>query len=63
MRTFQGIAIARGFAIGPVYQFQKVEIHIEEKVVSNPEQEIDRLEMALVVAVKQIQEVHEKEKN
>jgi phosphoenolpyruvate-protein phosphotransferase (PTS system enzyme I) len=62
MKQVQGIAAARGFAIGPVFQFHQVDLRVERRTVTKPEQEIIRLEQALVVATKQVQAVYEKAK-
>jgi phosphotransferase system enzyme I (PtsI) len=62
MKQVQGIAAARGFAIGPVFQFHQVDLHVERRTVTKPEQEITRLEQALAVATNQVQAVYEKAK-
>jgi phosphotransferase system enzyme I (PtsI) len=62
MKQVQGIAAARGFAIGPVFQFHQVDLRVERQTIAKPEQEIARLEQALVVATNQVQVVYEKAK-
>jgi phosphotransferase system enzyme I (PtsI) len=62
MKQVQGIAAARGFAIGPIFQFRQVDLRVERHTVAKPEQEITRLEQALVIATNQVQAVYEKAK-
>jgi phosphoenolpyruvate-protein phosphotransferase len=60
MREIQGIAAARGFAIGPVFQFIQVEVQVEQYKVDDPGEEIKRLEKAVIAAAEQVQAVFEK---
>ncbi len=62
MKQIKGIAAARGFAIGPVFQFQKVNLHLERYTISKPDDEVKRLDQAVVFASMQVQAVYEKAK-
>ena len=62
MKQIKGIAAARGFAIGPVFQFQKVNLHLERSTISKPDDEVKRLDQAVVFASMQVQAVYEKAK-
>jgi len=62
MKQIQGIAAARGFAIGPVFQFHKVNLHPERYTIAKPKDEVKRLDQALVVAATQVQAVYVKAK-
>jgi len=59
MKQIQGIAAARGFAIGPVFHFQQVDLRVEKNFISDPDEEINRLEQAVLAATKQVQDVYE----
>jgi phosphotransferase system enzyme I (PtsI) len=59
MKEIQGVAAGRGFAIGPVFQFHQVDLRVESRTVSDPDEEIARLERAVHAAAKQIQAVYE----
>jgi phosphotransferase system enzyme I (PtsI) len=58
MKQIQGIATARGFAIGPVFHFQQVDLRVEKNFISDPDEEINRLDQALLAATKQMQDVY-----
>lgn len=60
MKQFNGIAAARGIAIGSIFQFHQEDPHVDARIVDSPEQEIARFEKALQAAAVQIQAVYEK---
>jgi phosphotransferase system enzyme I (PtsI) len=62
MKQAVGIAAARGIAIGPVFQFNQVDLLVEYRTISQPDVEVSRFEEALRIAVEQIQLVYEKAK-
>jgi phosphoenolpyruvate-protein phosphotransferase len=62
MKQIQGIAAARGIAFGPIFRFRTVDLHVEQKVIADPDQEILRVEQALVTAREQVQDIYESTK-
>jgi phosphoenolpyruvate-protein phosphotransferase (PTS system enzyme I) len=62
VKQIQGIAAARGFAVGPAYQFHKADLQVNTVVIADPKEEIKRFEKALVTATEQVQAVYEKAK-
>lgn len=60
MIQFNGIAAARGIAIGPIFQLHQEDLQIESHIADSPEQEISRFEKALQAAELQIRGVYEK---
>jgi phosphotransferase system enzyme I (PtsI) len=63
MKEFKGIASSRGIAIGPVFQFRRVELKIETCQNQDPFTEWSRLESALDTARSQLSQIHEKALN
>lgn len=59
MKQIQGIAAARGFAYGPVFQFHHVDLRVEKYIIPDPDLELTRFEQAVLTAIKQIQEVYQ----
>jgi phosphotransferase system enzyme I (PtsI) len=62
MKTLKGIAASIGFAIGPVFLYQREEIRIESCQVEDVSVEWQRLEHALSIAKQQLSLVYEKAK-
>lgn len=62
MKQIQGIAAARGIAFGPVFQFRPVDLQVEQKIITDPDHEIDRVEQARSAASKQMQDIYESTK-
>ncbi len=62
MRQIQGIAAARGFAIGPAFQFLQINTQVEQYKIDDPGKEIKRLEKAVAIATEQVRAVFEKAK-
>lgn len=60
MKTLAGIPASRGVCIGPVFQFVRQEIIIEDFKAENPSAELARLEKALSTARDQISTIYEK---
>ena len=60
MKSLQGIAASRGIAIGPAFQFVRVDLCFERHVVEDPAAEWARFESALVTAQEQLAEVYAK---
>ena len=59
MKQIQGIAAARGIAVGPVFQFHQVDVRVDRYVVADPGEEIKRLEKAVLAAAGEIQSIVE----
>ncbi|MEE8391997.1 MAG: phosphoenolpyruvate--protein phosphotransferase [Anaerolineae bacterium] len=57
MKTLGGIAASRGIAIGPVFRFQKADLHFDRCTVLDPAAEWARFQVALEVAGEQIARV------
>ena len=53
----QGIGASPGIAIGPTFQFAKVEVDVERREVEDPEAEWERFEAALEKAREQLEQV------
>jgi phosphotransferase system enzyme I (PtsI) len=62
VKEIQGIAAAKGIAIGPVFQFQPVDLRVERYIVADPDEEIKRLDKAVVTAAEEVRKVYEKAK-
>lgn len=60
MKRLPGIPASRGICVGPVFQFVRQEIVVEEKCVDNPQAEINRLENAISKAKYQISLIYQK---
>jgi phosphotransferase system enzyme I (PtsI) len=60
MKSLKGIPASRGICIGPVFQFVRQEIVVEEKCVDDPQSETQRLESAVAAAKKQISLIYQK---
>ena len=58
MKQLQGIAAARGIAIGPIFQFEQFDLRVEQRTVAQPAEEIQRLERAILTATAQVQETY-----
>lgn len=63
MKQIQGIAAARGIAFGPILHFRPVDLHVEQKIITDHDREIDRVEQALLTASSQVQDIYESAKN
>lgn len=60
MKRLAGIPASRGICIGPVFQFVRQVLLVEEKSVDNPQAEIRRLENAISTAKYQITLIYQK---
>ena len=60
MIKLEGTGASRGIAIGPVFQFKRVELIVSPCVVTDTEAEIIRLNQAIDLAEVQLKQVHEK---
>jgi phosphoenolpyruvate-protein phosphotransferase (PTS system enzyme I) len=60
MIKLEGTGASRGIAIGPVFQFKRVELIVSPCLVTDIEAEIIRLNKAIDLAEVQLKEVHEK---
>ncbi len=60
MKEIQGIAAARGFALGPAFQLRPLNLEVKRRTVQTPGPELDRLEQAMSAAALQVEEVHQK---
>jgi phosphotransferase system enzyme I (PtsI) len=60
MKRLPGIPASRGICIGPVFQFVRQEIVVEEKHIESPQAEINRLENAVSKAKYQISLIYQK---
>jgi len=60
MKRLTGVAASRGICIGPVFQFVRKNLEFETIRVENPEEEIKRLQDALIQAKQEIQDIYEK---
>jgi phosphotransferase system enzyme I (PtsI) len=60
MKRLPGIPASRGICIGPVFQFVRQEIVVEEKCIDNSQAEINRLENAVSKAKYQISLIYQK---
>ncbi|MCE1252764.1 MAG: phosphoenolpyruvate--protein phosphotransferase [Anaerolineae bacterium] len=63
MIQLHGIASARGIAVGPVYQFQQVNLVVERKSCPASDLELIRFDEAVQAALNQIEAVFTKAKN
>lgn len=62
MKTLHGIAASRGIAIGPVFQFHRVELNVERQTVTEPAAEWARFRAALKEASAQLEGIYQKAK-
>jgi phosphoenolpyruvate-protein phosphotransferase (PTS system enzyme I) len=62
MKNFTGIAASLGFAIGPVFLYERQELVIDDSKVDNISLEVQRLEKAITVAKQQLAHVYEQAK-
>jgi phosphotransferase system enzyme I (PtsI) len=60
MKKLAGIAASRGICIGPVFQFIRQELIVEERCVDDSEGELKKLENAIMEADRQISVIYEK---
>ena len=60
MKELSGIPSSRGIGIGPVFQFIRQELIIEDKSNIKPEEELKRLSAAISSAKEQINAIYEK---
>ena len=60
MIKLEGTGASRGIAIGPVFQFKRIELIVSPCVVTDTEAEIIRLNEAIDLAEAQLKQVHEK---
>ena len=60
MKELAGIPASRGIGIGPIFQFVRQELIIEEKSNIEPEEELKRLYIAISTAKDQIDSIYEK---
>ena len=60
MKNLTGIPASRGICIGPVFQFLRQELIVDECKIEDPQVEIERLEKALDNAKDQILKIYEK---
>ena len=60
MKRLEGIPASRGICIGPIFQFVRRELAVEEVVVDDPAAETARLNEAITTAKDQISEIYEK---
>lgn len=60
MKRLPGIPASRGICIGPVFQFVRQEIVVEERNIDSPQAEIKRLESAVSKAKYQISLIYQK---
>ena len=60
MKKIAGISASRGISIGPVFQFKRQKLEIEETVSTDPVEEMERLQAALNSAKDQIDDIYQK---
>ena len=60
MKELAGIPASRGIGIGPIFQFVREELIIEERSNIQPEEELKRLNAAISTAKDQINSIYEK---
>ena len=60
MKELAGIPASRGIGIGPIFQFVRKELIIEERSNIQPEEELKRLKTAISTAKEQIDSIYEK---
>ncbi len=60
MKVLHGIPASRGIAIGPAFQFKKIELHVKRNRVSDTQAEIEPLKNALERARQELTQVLEK---
>ncbi len=60
MERLKGIPASRGICVGPVFQFVRQKLIIDETAVEDPDGEIKRLEEAIEKAKDQIEKIYEK---
>lgn len=60
MERLIGIPASRGICIGPVFQFVRQELVIEDCKIDDPQNELDRLDKAMSTAKEQINKIYEK---
>ncbi len=60
MKELTGIPASRGIGIGPIFQFVRQELIIEERSNIQPEEELKRLNTAISTAKDQIDSIYEK---
>ena len=57
MKRLRGIAASRGIASGPAFRFQRTALEISQATIEDPAAEWGRLEGALEMAGRQLEEV------
>lgn len=55
----QGIAASEGYAIAPAFVYRRPDLHVEQRVVDDPQAEIDRFRQALDTARYQLDQVQQ----
>ena len=60
MKTLEGIAASRGICIGPAFQFIRQELVCVERCIESTDEELKKLDDALLQADKQISAIYEK---
>lgn len=60
MKSLTGIPASRGICIGPVFQFLRQELIVDQCKIDDPQVEIERLDDALCTAKDQISKIYEK---
>ncbi len=60
MKQLKGIGASRGICLGPVFQFIRQELVVEESCIDNSPLEIERLERAITAARNQITAIYDK---
>ncbi len=60
MKTYQGVGISAGIAIGPIFLYENEKIVVQETSASDPEKENTRLQAALASATTELEKILEK---
>jgi len=60
MERLKGIPASRGICVGPIFQFVRQKLIIEETAVGDPVAEVERLDEAIEKAKEQIERIYEK---
>jgi phosphoenolpyruvate-protein phosphotransferase len=58
MKTFNGIAISPGIAVGPIFKIRKADISFQRKSISNPQMEWLRYQEAIAITKKQLEDLY-----
>lgn len=60
MKTYQGVGISAGIAIGPIFLYENETIAVQEATASDPEKENSRLQAAIAVATTELEKILKK---